>query len=236
MRALVATKYTATDINLLSTNSIQQVFMLEGIVDMVQVFARCLLTHQLRKHRVDLTRDTYTKRQATPARLPAQLAGRWRQRNWKSIRWAKKYFVLGQVRTKISCTGKRRQKNHSFTSVSTVSCCQPGAENIEWYIEDQDSCVRMIWLFAHTLPLRLLSVSSAGDTPIYWERETTCWRGRARGGGGRGANSYDSKEVWSSMNHSILSGLEHPALANRERTVCLFHSLLAFCFQFVIVN
>ncbi len=30
-----------------------------------------------------------------PARLPVQVAGRWGQIKWKSVRWGKEYFVLG---------------------------------------------------------------------------------------------------------------------------------------------
>ncbi len=40
------------------------------------------------------------------------------------------------------------------------------------------------------------------DTHEGWERETTCWREKG-GGGGVGANSYDCKKVWSSINHSM---------------------------------
>ncbi len=32
-----------------------------------------------------------------PARLPAQLAKRWRKMNWNSVRWEKKYFLLGRL-------------------------------------------------------------------------------------------------------------------------------------------
>jgi hypothetical protein len=45
------------------------------------------------------TRDTHTKRQTgDPARLSVQLAGRWGQRNWKSVRWGKNILYLGMTR------------------------------------------------------------------------------------------------------------------------------------------
>ncbi len=47
-------------------------------------------------------------------------------------------------------------------------------------------------------------VSSTGDTQDYLEREATCWQERGEGGG-RGAESYDRKRAWPSINHSVLS-------------------------------
>ncbi len=41
-----------------------------------------------------LTGDTHSKT-GGPARLPTQVAGRWGHTNWISVRWGKKYFVLG---------------------------------------------------------------------------------------------------------------------------------------------
>ncbi len=49
-----------------------------------------------------------------PARLPAQLVGWWRQRNWKSVRWGKILYwgdKSSQGKTKISCTCKTSQTN-----------------------------------------------------------------------------------------------------------------------------
>jgi hypothetical protein len=42
-----------------------------------------------------VTKDSYYET-GDPARLPAQLAGRWGQRNKNSVRWGKKYFVLAR--------------------------------------------------------------------------------------------------------------------------------------------
>ncbi len=53
----------------------------------------------------------------------------------------------------------------------------------------------------HALPL---PPHSSGDTQEDLERETTCLRER-REGGERGAESYDLKKAWPSINHSILS-------------------------------
>ncbi len=47
-----------------------------------------------------------------PARLPAQVAGRWGHINWNSVRWPvreKKYFVLGRM--KVFCTGTTSPTN-----------------------------------------------------------------------------------------------------------------------------
>jgi hypothetical protein len=63
---------------------------------------------------------------------------------------------------------------------------------------------RMIWLLAHPFP-PLPSESSTGDKQEDRERETSCWREGGEGWGGRGAESYDRKKAWSSINHSILS-------------------------------
>ncbi len=58
-------------------------------------------------------------------------------------------------------------------------------------------------------PLGLPSVSWTGDSQEDREKETTCWPERARGGYGGvvGDNSCDGEKAWSSINHSILSGL-----------------------------
>ncbi len=39
----------------------------------------------------------YTMETGDPSRLPAQLAGRWKQRHWNSVWWGKKYFVVGRL-------------------------------------------------------------------------------------------------------------------------------------------
>ncbi len=67
--------------------------------------------------------------------------------------------------------------------------------------------VYMKWLLSHPPPPVPLE-SSTGDTQEDWERETTCWRERGDEGGG-GAKSYDGEKVWSSINHSILSGVQY---------------------------
>jgi hypothetical protein len=41
-------------------------------------------------------RDTHEET-GDPARLPAQLAGRWEHKNWNSARWGKTYFVLARL-------------------------------------------------------------------------------------------------------------------------------------------
>ncbi len=51
--------------------------------------------------RMEMTGRTQTtekyRKTGDPARLPAQLAWRWGQRNWNSVRWGKIYFVLGRL-------------------------------------------------------------------------------------------------------------------------------------------
>ncbi len=81
---------------------------------------------------IKLLPETHTKRQAT------QLARRWGQLNWNSVRWGKKYFVLGRlVQPRQDKNLLYRQDNSNeptkegplsfvlfespFTSVSTVS-------------------------------------------------------------------------------------------------------------------
>jgi hypothetical protein len=57
----------------------------------------------------------------------------------------------------------------------------------------------MIWLL---LPP---SKSSKRKT----EKERHLADGRGEGGCGEGANSYDGEKAWSSINHSLLSGLKY---------------------------
>ncbi len=86
-----------------------------------------------------LARDTYYET-GDPARLPAQLAVRWRQKKWNSVRWGKIYFVLEQPRLnkKYLVPSRQAQSNKEsqgplsyvlfdspFTSVSTVSRGHP---------------------------------------------------------------------------------------------------------------
>ncbi len=59
-----------------------------------------------------------------------------------------------------------------------------------------------VWFGSSTLSL-------TGDTLEAWERETTCWRERSARGGW-GAESYDSKNAWSSVNH------QHSARSNPQ--------------------
>jgi hypothetical protein len=75
-----------------------------------------------------------------------------------------------------------------------------------------NTVLTVVWFGSSRPPPTPTSVSSAGDTHEYWERETTCWRERAEGVG-RGAESYYLKKAWSSINHSILSAI-YP---------CIFH-------------
>jgi hypothetical protein len=65
--------------------------------------------------------------------------------------------------------------------VPTLSAWTRGrdTESIEWFIEGQ--------AFSPSYD----AVSSTGDTHENWERETSCWK---KGGGGRRAESYDTRE------------------------------------------
>ncbi len=60
----------------------------------------------------------------------------------------------------------------------------------------------MIWLLAHPLPPS--PVSKLDSWPAM-HTERNCWRMR-EGVGEGGAELYDSKNAWSSINHAILSG------------------------------
>ncbi len=61
-------------------------------------------------------------------------------------------------------------------------------------------------LCAHPLPPPLPPVRSTRDTQEDWEREHNLLTGE-RGEGWGGAEWYDRKKAWSSINHSILSGV-----------------------------
>ncbi len=204
--------------------------MHEGIADLiVEVFARCLLTHQLRKHRA----ETHTKRQSTQHGCLSTVSSLLDNgdKGIEIVYDEEKNFVLGQLgqpRQNKNIFYRHDKPKEPFTLVSTVSCCQPGAENVEWYIEDQ------AFLCSYDLaprPSPPPPSPAVSDTQEYWE-ERRLADGGERGVGGRGANTYDSKKVLSSINHSILSSLEHPALATRGRTV---NSMERHIFQFVSI-
>ncbi len=69
-------------------------------------------------------------------------------------------------------------------------------------------------------PPPLQSISLTSDTQEDWERETTYWQERGKGGG-RGAESDDGKKAWSSINHSILSTPRHEE-SKREQGQVIF--------------
>ncbi len=62
-----------------------------------------------------------------------------------------------------------------------------------------------MWLLPHLLP-PFPSVNSTGDTQEDWERQSTYWWEKGRGGDVGGAKSYDGGKAWPSINHSKLSG------------------------------
>jgi hypothetical protein len=74
--------------------------------------------------------------------------------------------------------------------------------SIQWFIEDQ-ALSRCNDLAPLPTLSPLPSVSWTGDAQEDWERETTCCREMGEWDG-RGAESYDRKKAWSSINHSIL--------------------------------
>ncbi len=82
--------------------------------------------------------------------------------------------------------------------------------NIEWFIEDQ------VFLpsydlapppFPSHLSLSRQQVVSFNTSCVY-QVGRAFWRERGEGGGG-GAKSYDNKKAWSSINYSILSGVQN---------------------------
>ncbi len=91
------------------------------------------------------------------------------------------------------------------SSMVTAQCGRLTPESIEWFLEGQ--AVSWSSDLAPRPPLSPppMSVSSTGDTQEDWERETSCWRKRGKGGG-RADESYDRKQAWSPIIHSILSG------------------------------
>jgi hypothetical protein len=62
---------------------------------------------------------------------------------------------------------------------------------------------RLIWLLAHPLSIPPLSKLERRHTG---RLRDNLLKGGKRGGGGRGAKSYDDKKAWSSINHSKLYG------------------------------
>jgi hypothetical protein len=66
------------------------------------------------------------------------------------------------------------------------------AESIEWFIDDQASCGRMIRLLAY--PLSFWSASCLSSQSSYVTGRAYILTGDWRGEGGRGAKSYDRRE------------------------------------------
>jgi hypothetical protein len=77
-----------------------------------------------------------------------------------------------------------------------------------WMIHREPSFLAVVWFFLpHPPPLpvsRQLLVSLSQSSCVS-QAELTAGKGR-EGGGGRGAESYDSEKAWPCINHSILSG------------------------------
>ncbi len=72
-----------------------------------------------------------------------------------------------------------------------------------WMIYRGPGFIGVVW-FAPAHPLPPLAFVT-GDTQEDRERETTClWESGE--GGGRGAESYNRNQAWSSINNSLLSG------------------------------
>ncbi len=74
----------------------------------------------------------------------------------------------------------------------------------------------------------LPSVSSTGDTQEDWEKEASCWGSYEWGRGVWGAESYDRKKFWYSINHSIL--IQYSLLKT------YLHFLLYFIFHIFLVH
>ncbi len=184
--------------------------------------------------------ETHTLRDRRPSTVACPAC-------WTMVTKKLQYYT---VRKKRFCTGPNRsakaeQKyllparqaprtiHHSFNRVLLSAWCRE-----YWMIYRGPGFPVFVWFGSSPYPPPPSPVSKLDrrHTGILRERENLL----AREGGGRGANSYDSKKVCFSMNQSILSVMEHRALATRERTVnSMEHhasSLWAFCFQFVIVN
>jgi hypothetical protein len=67
----------------------------------------------------------------------------------------------------------------------------------------------LIWLHPHPLPhspVRKLSLYLS--LPV--SHRSSLLTGEEGEGGGGGAKSYDGEKVWSSVNHSMLSGIQYP--------------------------
>ncbi len=96
-----------------------------------------------------LTGDTLSETGGS-ARLPSQVAGPWGHINWSSVRWGKKYFVLGwpeQPRQDKSFLYRHDELNEPtnkgplsfvlfespFTSVSTISRGHPSLQWSLWF-------------------------------------------------------------------------------------------------------
>ncbi len=93
-------------------------------------------------------------RDRRPSTAACQLAGRWGQRNWNSVRWGKKYFVLGhlgqprQNKNLLYRHDKPREPTKKgplffvlfkspFTSVSTVSRGYPSLVETEVNVDSK---------------------------------------------------------------------------------------------------
>ncbi len=75
--------------------------------------------------------------------------------------------------------------------------------SIEYCMFDRGPGFLGVGWFGSNPPLTLLSVSSTGYVQANWERG-----GIEGAGGGGGAKSYNSEKAWSSINQSILPGIE----------------------------
>jgi hypothetical protein len=76
-----------------------------------------------------------------------------------------------------------------------------------WRICRGPGFLAFVWFGSSLNPLPPLpSVSSTEGTEEDWERETA--RRRERGMGWGRSQSFDGKKAWSSINHSIFSGLK----------------------------
>ncbi len=107
------------------------------------------------------------------------------------------------VRSSHHLIGPRRSK-----TVNSLANLAFYTESIEWLKEGQGSCGHVIRLHAHPLPpLSPRYTRLATHRKTEKERQLADVRGGE--GGGHGAESYDRKRLWPSINHSILSEFLH---------------------------
>ncbi len=127
-----------------------------------------------------VTGDTHSKT-GGPARLPAQVAGRWGNIYLNSVRWGKKYFVLGcpeQLRQDKKSLLYRHKWTHEptkegplsfvlfespFTSFNSTLRVQSWSHDVCWE--------RWLDCQSGTLPARVLSISSSLQDQI---QQVTC--------------------------------------------------------------